>query len=91
VGDPTDPPVQQMLALVRRRFLPRVALLFKPIGTESVCDHLDRAAPFTKHMRAADGAGTAYICRSHTCDRPVVGPEAFEEALNRAMSRPAVV
>lgn len=87
VGEMEDSRVRQMLALVRDRFLPGVALLLKPIGDTEACRHLARLAPFTEYMEAASGAGVAYICRDHTCDRPVDGPEAFEAALTRATSR----
>ncbi len=86
-GKPEDPRVQQMLALVRGRFLPRVALLLKPVGDAGACRHLARIAPFTEYMEAANGTGAAYICRAHACERPVVGPEAFEAALTRATAR----
>jgi len=85
VGAPGDPSVQEMLKLVQRRFLPRVALLLKPIGEQDSCRKLARLAPFTETMAAAGGAGTAYICRGHECDRPIIGPAALEEALDRVM------
>ncbi|MFQ5528760.1 MAG: thioredoxin domain-containing protein [Gemmatimonadota bacterium] len=87
-GAATDPSVQRMLALARRRFLPRVALLFKPVGDTSTCEHLARIAPFTEAMTAPKGTGMAYICLGHACDRPITGAQAFEEALNRATGRP---
>ncbi len=81
VGDPGDPETQQMLSLVQGRFLPRVSLLFKPVRDESVCQRLAQVAPFTQTMNAVDGAATAYICRSHVCDRPITGASAFERAM----------
>ena len=82
VGDPGDPEAQRMLELVRGRFLPRVSLLLKPVGDEPACRRLAGVAPFTQAMDAVDGTATAYICRGHACDQPVVGASAFEKAMN---------
>ena len=87
VGDRSAPAIQHMLELVRQRFLPRVALLFKPLGDEQACAQLARLAPFTETMTGLAGSEMAYICRGHTCDEPVVGVRAFEEALNKAANR----
>jgi uncharacterized protein YyaL (SSP411 family) len=81
VGDSGDPEVQRMLEIVRGRFHPRVSLLFKPVGDESVCLSLARVAPFTQVMNTVEGTATAYICRSHVCDRPICGASAFESAM----------
>jgi len=91
VGERQDPTVQQMLDLIGARFLPRVAVLLKPIGDEDACLKLARIAPFTESMTAAAGAGTAYICRGHACDRPIIGPEALVKVLDGVTARRVTV
>lgn len=91
VGSREDAEVAQMLALVHREFLPRVAVLYKPIGDPDACAKLADIAPFTEFMESVDGRGTAYICRGHSCDAPEVGAESFEEALSRFRTGPNTV
>jgi hypothetical protein len=90
VGETRDPAVLEMLELVRGQFLPRVSLMLKPTENADVCRQLARLAPFTEGM-AAGGAGTAYICRGHTCENPIVGPIALKKALDQVMAHRVAV
>jgi uncharacterized protein YyaL (SSP411 family) len=91
VGFREDPEVEQMLALVHKRFLPRAAVLYKPIDNPEACAALAAVAPFTEFMGPVEGRATAYICRGHSCDAPEVGATALEEALSRFSERPNAV
>jgi uncharacterized protein YyaL (SSP411 family) len=90
VGETHDAAVLEMLELVRGQFLPRVSLMLKPTENADVCRQLARLAPFTEGM-AAGGSGTAYICRGHTCENPIVGPIALKRALDQVMAHRVAV
>jgi uncharacterized protein len=68
-----DETVQEMLRMVRRRFLPWAVML---AGGESPTP-----------MPAVNGKATAYVCENYACKLPVTDPLAFEGSLEKLFTR----
>jgi hypothetical protein len=77
-GDPTQPELQRMLEVAGEIYMPFTVLV--PI-VDRHRDALARVLPWTASMRAADGAPTAYVCRSFTCNRPTSSAEELRTQL----------
>lgn len=73
VGDPQKEETRQVLRLLRQGFRPNKVVALK---TSSVMD----MPPLLAGKTAAGGA-TTYICENFTCQAPVVGAQALEQAL----------
>lgn len=83
-GPRNDERTQALLREINRRFLPSSVLLFRE--AENPSEELLRIAPFLKHQEMADGLPTVFICRNHTCDRPVTAPKALASRLEKTSS-----
>jgi uncharacterized protein YyaL (SSP411 family) len=60
---------QQMLKLIRSKFLPNaVILLHQQENTDS---SIDKTIPFIKNLTTIDGKATAYVCENYACNWPV--------------------
>ncbi len=60
---------QQMLKLIRSKFLPNAVILLRQLdNTES---GIDKTIPFVKNLTAIEGKATAYVCENYVCNRPV--------------------
>ena len=66
-GAREDPAMIEMLATIRRRFLPGAVVM----GSEQS----------TRPMPALDGAATAYVCENFACRLPVTSATALDELL----------
>jgi uncharacterized protein YyaL (SSP411 family) len=66
-GPRDDPAMQEMLAAIRRRFLPGTVVLHNE----------QSSAP----MPALKGAPTAYVCENFACNLPVTSAIALDELL----------
>ncbi len=76
---PGDPDGEAMLAVLRRRYLPRV--VFARRGPDE--DGLPALAAYTRDMAVPESGARAYLCRERACERPVASVSAFTEALDR--------
>ncbi len=61
--------VQAMLCHLRKLFLPKKILLFKP---EENPEEITEIAPFTRMFKSIEGKATAYVCTDRVCQRPTV-------------------
>jgi uncharacterized protein YyaL (SSP411 family) len=77
-GERDDPRTRALLGVVRRRFLPDRTLLLADAATRAA---LGARLPWIAAMGEQDGRPAAYVCKDHTCDRPVVDAEALAAAL----------
>ena len=78
VGDPGNPDVGKVLALIRSGFRPnKVLALRTPQGAAEPTETL---LPLLKG-KTAQGPVTTYVCQDFTCQAPLVGVEAVEQAL----------
>ncbi len=69
-----------LLAEVRRRFLPRSVLLFRPTRD---AEQLIGLSPFVENNTAVDNMPTAWVCRNFTCEMPVHTPGEFAMLLDK--------
>jgi uncharacterized protein YyaL (SSP411 family) len=77
-GERSSPGMDEMLAEVRRRFLPNaVVLLLDEAGRE----RLSRWSPAVEQMQALEGRATAYVCEDFACQLPVTGLEELAKLL----------
>jgi uncharacterized protein YyaL (SSP411 family) len=79
-GDTGAEDTERMIALVRGRYLPGSAVLFR--STSEPDQVLARLAPFTEDLTMREGRATAYLCSGHACSVPITDPEALREALD---------
>jgi len=66
-GPASDPVMQEMLAVIRRRFLPSAVVM--------------RAEQAGRDMPPAGGLPTAYVCENFACKLPVTSVAALDELL----------
>lgn len=78
-GRPEAADTGELIAVVRRCRRPQPVLLLRPEG-ERISEIVE-IAPFTLEMRAIDGRAAAYVCRNHSCRRPVTDPAELEAIL----------
>ncbi len=78
VGKRGAPGVSDMLRVANSGFRPGAVVLWRdPVEAADVI----ACAPYVGNMQALDGSATAYVCRDHTCARPVTDPEEFARLL----------
>jgi uncharacterized protein YyaL (SSP411 family) len=68
VGEPVDRVVQEMLAVIYRRYLPHRRLVLK--NPQDYGD-LVSLVPAVRDYDLTDGKPTAYVCQGYTCLAPV--------------------
>ncbi len=76
VGSPTREETQQMLEVVRNRYLPNKVLLWKQRW-----DDLSGIAEFTNSMTQTHGDPTVYFCQNYTCQAPITDPNELRALL----------
>jgi uncharacterized protein len=74
VGDPADPDVGRLRAVLDRGYRPRLVVAVASRPAES-------AVPLLAARFALDGRPTAFVCRDFACRRPVTEPEALAALL----------
>jgi len=79
VGDPAAKETQQVLRLLRSRFLPDKVLAFKDQAAEQA---LEKEVPLLAEKTSRDCV-TTYICQDFTCREPLVGAAALEAVLRK--------
>jgi hypothetical protein len=74
VGDPSDPAVGRLRAVLDRGYRSRQVVAVAPSPAAS-------AVPLLAARFAIDGRPTAFVCRGFACRRPVTEPEALAALL----------
>jgi uncharacterized protein YyaL (SSP411 family) len=74
-GRPGEPAFDDMLAVVRRTFLPQRVVAHSPPGGG------EPGLPLLEGKGAPEGEARAYVCRNHTCGVPAATPAELEEQL----------
>jgi len=72
--------MQDMIAAVRRIYLPKKVVLMVP---EHDAESIVRLAPFTAPYRSIDGRATAYVCKGQQCELPTTDIERMMAHLGR--------
>ena len=79
VGEIGDPAVQEMLAVIYRRYLPHRRLVVKnPRDYEKLLD----LVPAAREYEQIDGKPTAFVCQGYTCLAPVQTAVGLGELLD---------
>jgi hypothetical protein len=73
IGDPAADDTRALLAVVRRRYLPKGVLALRHPGDEAA----GATVPLLAGRGQMDGKATAYVCRDYTCRLPVTEPAAL--------------
>ncbi len=68
VGDPQSPDTEEMLAALRKHFIPNKVVILKPSTQES--PDISGLADYLKHHSSIDNKATAYICINYACKMP---------------------
>ncbi|MGD2145649.1 MAG: thioredoxin domain-containing protein, partial [Anaerolineae bacterium] len=74
IGDPDSANTRALLNVVRDGYRP-----FQVVALEE--PRADTAVPLLSQRGLVDGQAAAYVCRSLTCQPPIVGPAALREQL----------
>jgi len=69
-GDPQWATTQELLSVLRTRFMPGAQLLLKSPND----DLLGTLAPYTRDQVPGNGVPMAYVCRDHSCSEPTSDP-----------------
>ena len=85
VGNPEAGDTKDMLAALRRHFVPNKVLLFKPSNQEA--PDIIRFADYTEYQSSIDNKATAYICLNYACNMPTTDVEKMIEQLHAPSRR----
>ena len=85
VGDPYCADTQALLNVVRQGYRPYQVVALGSPGGGNATDGVGSIAdvPLLQDRSLVDGRAAAYVCRSFTCQTPVVGPEALRHLFDR--------
>jgi uncharacterized protein YyaL (SSP411 family) len=85
VGDPDSTDTQALLSVVRDGYRPYQVVALGSSGGGNATDGVGSIAdvPLLQDRSLVDGRAAAYVCRSFTCQTPVMGPEALRQLLDR--------
>jgi uncharacterized protein YyaL (SSP411 family) len=78
-GDPSLETTQEMVKVVRSRFLPNKVVLLHPDGSEG--KRLVAISPFLKDMVSAGNQPTVYVCEQYACQTPIQDVGELKSAL----------
>jgi uncharacterized protein YyaL (SSP411 family) len=79
-GNPDATDTQQMLKLIRSKFLPNAVILLHQ--QEKADSAIDKTIPFIKNLTAIEGKATAYVCENYACNRPVNTTDDLDKMLS---------
>ncbi len=71
---------QQMLKLIRNKFLPNAVILLHQ--QEKNDSAIDKTIPFIENLTVAEGKATAYVCENYACNRPVNNIDDLDKILS---------
>ena len=80
VGLPGSGDVEELMAVLRGRYLPNMVTLFCPEGEDAA--GMAEIAPFTGGMRMIGGRASAYVCTGFSCRHPVTDPTELAALLD---------
>jgi uncharacterized protein YyaL (SSP411 family) len=78
VGEPESPDLKKMLSVIFEPYRPDLVVALQPAGS----DYSDKI-PLLSDKTALRGQSTAYVCRERVCLKPLTGPMALANILDR--------
>ncbi len=79
VGDLQAQDTKNMLAALRREFIPEKVVIFRLFGEEP---EIVQLAGYAKYMQSIEGRATAYVCRDFSCRLPTTDIGEMLKLLN---------
>jgi uncharacterized protein YyaL (SSP411 family) len=67
VGDPNSDDTKEMVAALRRNFIPNMVVIHRPIEEDT---EILSISPFIKNMMAIEEKATVFVCHDHSCELP---------------------
>jgi uncharacterized protein YyaL (SSP411 family) len=83
-GRPGASDTRRLLASLRRKFLPRTTVVFRPADQESPA--ILELAPQARAAMPVDGRAAAYVCSHFRCENPTTDPRRMLELLSKPAS-----
>ncbi len=74
--------MQQMLATLRRPYIPDMLLMARDEGDRVQTLAMERVSPFAAKCESLGGQATAYVCRGRACLPPTTSPDEALAALS---------
>jgi uncharacterized protein YyaL (SSP411 family) len=68
VGNKDSPDTQEMIAELRKMFIPNKVVIHRP---DEKSPEITTLSPFTADLVALDGKAAVYVCRDYVCSRPI--------------------
>lgn len=86
VYPPSQKGLKEMLNVLRHSGIFQYTLLLKEGDHKSSKQNgsLDQLAPYTKSMKVQNGTATVYLCKDHTCQKPIIRVEEFQKKIDEA-------
>jgi uncharacterized protein YyaL (SSP411 family) len=78
IGNPTEPNMKAMLALLRQRYLPHVVVA---LARQAVPDPAQEPIALLHHRPQRDNLATAYVCQRFVCANPTTSVQELETLL----------
>ena len=78
VGDIKAGDTRNLLAALRRGFIPGKVVIFLPPGSSEIV----YLADYTRNLKSKDGKATAYVCRNFSCKLPTTDAGEMMKLLN---------
>lgn len=84
-GKPGAEDTKEMLEPLRKEFLPKKVVLFRPSDEEKplICD----LAPFVQKQKPLKRKATVYVCRNQSCRQPTDDPDQMLQSLGVSGNR----
>jgi len=77
-GDEARDDTEDMLAALRRPFLPNKVVILRPSGESPA---IASVADYVGDLRSIDGKATAYVCQNFQCQLPTISVETMLSSL----------
>jgi len=79
-GDLSSPDTKEMLAALRKEFIPNRVIVFRPDREES--PEIAQFAEYTQHQHSLEGHATAYVCMNYACKLPTTEISEMFDLIN---------
>ena len=79
-GNSNAADTQQMLKLIRKKFLPNTVVLLHQ--NNNVDSGIDKIIPFINNLTTIEGKATAYVCENFACRQPTNKIDELDKILS---------
>jgi uncharacterized protein YyaL (SSP411 family) len=82
-GEEGSAETKALIEVIRSRYLPGSAVLFRSTTRAGQAEALAALAPFTRDIVPREGKATAYLCSGNACSAPLTDPGLLGKELDR--------